>query len=181
MNDLDDEAGLKIRDAGFLDIPYIFSMITNASLNDGVFSETVLTSRGYASLLKSLFASLHVFRFLQKRKGIREDLLIMEVADESIGFLHCIDSLTMAGKPRTHLEKCGIALEHRRKGIGTKMIHWMIARASVGERLITVHCNRNARAMQHILKRNGFARSSIGRGIEFYELQAPSNQKGDVK
>ncbi|MBA5690577.1 GNAT family N-acetyltransferase [Rugamonas apoptosis] len=178
MENLDLVDGVTFRYAGFLDIPYMFSLMTDASLNDGAFTEYLLTAGRYASLFISLAASLHVFRLWQLRKDIREDLLIMEAADESIGFLHCIYSLTAERKPLTHIEKCAIAAKHRKKGYGKKMIQWVIARASAAnESLITAYCNRHARAMQQIFKRSHFTRRSAGGGLEYYVLHAKPNEK----
>lgn len=182
MENLDFVDGIKFRYAGFLDIPYIFSLITDASLNDGVFTQYLLTAGGYASLFISLAASLHVFRVWQLRKDVREDLLIMQASEESIGFLHCVYSVTAERKPVTHIEKCAIAAEHRKKGYGKKMLQWVIARAlAANDGLITAHCNRHARAMQHIFKRSHFVRRSVGTGLEYYELHVNPSEKRRVE
>jgi ribosomal protein S18 acetylase RimI-like enzyme len=129
----------------------------------------MLTSSGYASLFIQLVAALHVSQRWQRHKGVRHGLFVVEAKKESVGFLHCIHSRSQEGVALVHINGCAIAPAHRNMGYGKQMIQWLLARES-NETLITAHCNRYAKAMQHIFKRHRFVRRSIGNGVDCYVM-----------
>jgi ribosomal protein S18 acetylase RimI-like enzyme len=171
MNNLDTAFGVHFRYAGALDIPYIFSLMTDTALNDGGFADTLLTGGGYGSLLIMLMTALHVFQRFKSRNKVRHDLWVVEADDEQVGFLHCIRGQTPNSTPTVHIQACAIDPAHRNRGYGKQMVAWLMAREAGSETVITASCNRYAKAMQHIFKRHRFVRESIGRGLERYVRQ----------
>lgn len=171
MNQLDTDFDVHFRYASAFDIPYIFSLMTDAALNDGSFADALLTGSGYGSLLIALLMALRVVQRLNWRKKERHDLWVLEANDEYAGFLHCIRNLAPDSTPTVHIHACAIDPAYRNMGFGNKMVAWLMEREAGRQAMITAYCNRYARGMQHILKRHRFVRESIGRGLERYVLQ----------
>ena len=161
-------SNLVIRPASVLDIPFIFDLLTNSTLNDGSFNENNLTSTGYVSLFISLVAALDVWRQWLRHASEKPELQITEFEGEAIGFMHCVQYVTDERVPFIYLKVCVISPRFRNKGFGKKMVESLIERQARGGK-VGAHCNRYAKAMQHIFKRKHFVRRSVGFGLEFYE------------
>jgi len=172
MDTFDALPGVHFRHAGLLDVPYIFTLMTDACMNDGCFSSTMLTGAGYGSLLVMLLSALHVFQGWRRRKDVRHELIVAEVDDEAVGFLHYIRYQTAQGAPQVYIDSCAIAAAHRNHGYGNRMVEWVMDREADGSTLITARCNHYAKAMQHIFKRHRFVRKSVGQGLESYTFGA---------
>lgn len=171
MTNLDTAAGVHFRYAGALDLPFIFSLMTDTALNDGSFADTLLTGSGYGALLIALMTALHSFQRWKRRNKARHELWVLEADDECVGFLHCIRNHASHNMPDVHIHACAIAPAYRNLGYGNKMLEWLMEREADSGAAITAYCNRYAKAMQHIFKRHRFVRESAARGLERYVLQ----------
>ncbi|GAC1316884.1 MAG: hypothetical protein NVSMB28_03580 [Collimonas sp.] len=166
-----------IRDAGILDIPFIFDLIVRGSM-EGAFTDSFLSSVGYIAVLSSLFASVRFFSKLQmlwpaNRHRVKykcsKELLVFIYQDNPIGFLE-IKTVQEENEDTVKLiDKCAIKDQFRGKGHGKNMLDLFIARQSA-DTAILAYCNKYAKSMQHIFRRMHFRRTSAGKGLNLYVL-----------
>ena len=164
----------KFRKAGLLDIPFIFELIQEGSLN-GVFNESLMTSKGYIFTLFELYLDvLRPLRIMVRKEDIK--LLIFTLNDQSIGFIKIHFQFT--GEQEISL--CSITPPHRNHKHGSQMISMYLETLPTGT-VVIAYCTKYSRAMQQILKKLKFQRgknSSLNECYRFTKnsqaLHAPS-------
>lgn len=143
----------KFRKASLLDIPFIFGLIQEDSLN-GFLDESLITSKGYIFILVEMF--LHVLQPLRiMPRGGSSKLLIFTLNNEDIGFIKIKSQFTSE-----HIQViglCSIDPDHRNHKHGSQMIRMYIETLPIGTEVIA-YCSKYARAMQPVLKTLKFRR-----------------------
>lgn len=153
MIDQNENRDFVLRKAGFLDIPFVFFLIQEGSLS-GSFTEFYLTSKGYLSVLKSIFVDLLYSRYLVSQGG-NVKLLIFTVNNEDVGFIKL--SVLRANNSIQIIDLCAIKPEYRNKKYGTQMIRMVVDKAPQ-DGVIFALCTKYSRAMQRVLKNLKFHR-----------------------
>ncbi|HWX03369.1 GNAT family N-acetyltransferase [Collimonas sp.] len=169
-------ANTSIDAASFLDIPFVFDLIVRGSM-DGTFTDSLISSGGYVTILLSLFASLHFFSRLKffEWRGNKQanhtcnELLIFSDQTEAIGFLQITSCPSKDGSVVKFINKCAIKYELRRQGYGRNMMNLFLKAQPIDTKL-AAYCNPYAKGMQHIFRQMHFRRTSIGHGLNLYTL-----------
>ena len=158
---------LSLRKASVLDVPFIFKLMMEGS-ESGVFSDHFQVDAGGARLLWLVLSGVLSQKWSLTGKPSKfKWLLIVDSHQEEIGFLKVSDNDLSSGIQ--DLELLSVSPGYRDRGIGTEVLHRLVADQPDGV-LLRVHCTKYARAMQHILKRNSFKRTTkvISPGLERY-------------
>jgi len=143
----------KFRNAGLLDIPFIFDLIQDGS-QMGSFSEKHMTAKGWGRMLRMLILDVLAPQRNIKHDGYDVKLLIFTLNDEEVGFMK-IDRFT--DYCLYEIAFCAIAQEHRKQKIGSQMIRMFIEDLP-SDAAVIAYCTKYSRAMQHILKMLKFQR-----------------------
>ena len=160
----------KFRKASLLDIPFIFGLLQEGSLN-GFFDESLMTSKGYIFILMEAFLDvLRPLRIMLWREDIK--LLVFTLNNENIGFIRIKSQFS--GEPILEINLCSIAPEHRHHKHGTHMIRMYLETLPIGTQVI-VFCSKYARAMQHSLKKLRFRRAKNSFPNECYRFTKNSD------
>ncbi len=175
-----------IHNASILDIPFIFDLIVQGSL-EGSFTDSFLSSKGHIAILLSLLASVRFFSRLKilwptnrkRAKHIHDELLVFFYKDSPIGFLQIKTSQEENGCIIKLIDKCAIKNEFRGQGHGKNMINLFIAMQSADANFFA-YCNKYAKSMQHIFRQVYFRRTSIGGGLNLYTLGAFEQRQLDM-
>ena len=157
------------RKASVLDIPYIYELVLQGSIN-GAFTGRHLYPNGYGKLLVQLFGILLKPLRVDGNSAKVQALVLIEYDGEEIGFLHYTQESKTGANTHMHLEHCIVSSLHRGQGHGNRIVCWVVAQASNNKCMLSAVCSKYSRAMQHILKKNRFKRISIGKGLEVYTL-----------
>lgn len=144
------------RRAGLLDVPLIFELI-QAGAEAGAFSEAFVERTGSVKLLYRLMREvlLQSFQWSNSKSRYQWSVILTSSGDE-VGVLKQSKSAA-DGKDR-NLEILAICPHRRNQGIGTAVLERSMAEVPSGG-ILTVHCTKYARAMQHILKRQHLKRN----------------------
>ena len=141
----------KFRKAGLLDIPFIFELIQEGSLN-GFFNDYLMTSKGYIFTLVELYLDvLRPLRALLRKEDIK--LLIFTLNDQDLGFIKIQFHFT--GEQEICL--CAITPPLRNHNHGSQMIRMYLDTLPTGT-VVIAYCTKYARAMQYVLKKLKFQR-----------------------
>lgn len=153
------------RQAGLLDIPYIFGLLQDGSML-GSFSATLMTSKGYFMVLKILFSDTLPF-IRDLKKGGSVSLQIFSIGQQEVGF---VKVKKRADLENTYeIELFAIAPEFRNQKYGTAMLQACLRQMPEGVN-VQAFCTKYSRAMQHILVRNKFRRERRSYPLECYRL-----------
>jgi ribosomal protein S18 acetylase RimI-like enzyme len=158
---------LSLRKASVLDVPFIFKLMMEGS-ESGVFSMHFQVGAGGARLLWLVLSGVLNQKWsLTGKPGKFKWQVIVDSHQEEIGFLKVSDNDLSSGIQ--DLELLAVSPGYRNRGIGTAVLHRLVANQPDGL-LLRVHCTKYARAMQHILKKNSFKRTTktISPGLERY-------------
>lgn len=159
---------LSLRKASVLDVPFIFKLMMEGS-ESGVFSDHFHVGAGGARLLWLVLSGVLNQKWsLTAKPGKFKWQVIVDSRQEEIGFLKVSNNDLSNGIQ--DLELLAVSPGYRNRGIGTEVLHRLVADQPDGV-LLRVHCTKYARAMQHILKRNSFKRTTkvISPGLELYQ------------
>jgi GNAT superfamily N-acetyltransferase len=159
----------QFRKASVLDIPVIYNLILQGSLT-GSFTDSYLFPHGYAKLLIRLLKILLSSTNIDGNQSKTHFLILVQYNIETIGFLHYTQSSEAGLNVNIHLEHFAVLSAYQNQGHGTYIVHWLITQARKDKGNLTAVCTKYARAMQRILKKTSFVRSSIGSGLELYTL-----------
>lgn len=161
----------QLRKAGLLDIPFLFELIQECSL-EGAFSENLMTSSGYLMVLGRLMKDILQTPHLFKQEADRHQILIFTRDRKEVGFLHYSTSLDDQ-PPSRIIELCAISPEYRNQNIGSLMLREYIDSLDDSTQ-VQVYCNKYSRAMQHILVKLKFRREKkclrVERGHQVFYL-----------
>lgn len=142
----------QFRPAGFLEIPFIFNIIQEGCLT-GSFSENLMTSAGYFTVLRTLFTEIALGWFATQRTS---GLAIFTIGQAELGFM-LVKASQAEGQPVQVIELCGIADQHRNQHHGSKMIQMYLATLQHNT-CVVVYCTKFSTAMRHVLLRLKFKR-----------------------
>jgi len=157
----------EFRDASLLDIPFIFNLIYEGSL-EGVFSDNLHAKAGPYTILKMLLPSLKLFSQFQPKSAPRKELLMVHHQGEELGFIQLEITALDEKHKNKYIATCSIAHAFRGQGHGTNMIAAFVNDQEPGTRIIAIS-NKYAKPMRAILKTLHFQRKSIGSGLDSYE------------
>ncbi len=162
------KADFSLRSASIFDVPFIFNLMLQGA-EEGAFTEKFLGRKGPQRLLWHVFTSVLLKNWRFKPPPLIDSwLVVTRATGEGLGFLKTTTSTDC--HQDWHLDLLCIAPKYRNNGIGTAVTREFITRVPDGVS-VQVHCTKYARAMQHILKRNGFHRKHIvvqGHSLEQY-------------
>ena len=161
--------------ATFFDIPLIFDLMHDGAVA-GAFASVFVERTGSVKLFwtvcKSVMAQDFQFPASARRCAWQ---VVRGPSGAEVGFLkRCV---VLGDCQSHHLELLAIRAEHRSQGVGTAVLQDIVGKLPPGAQL-TVHCTKYARAMQHMLKRQGFKRNVRFRlpNLEEYALTKGNSQ-----
>ena len=141
----------QFRKAGVLDLPFIFNLIIDGSI-DGSFTECLLTSSGTIFLFMYLLLRLLPLPFVIRKYN---KIKIFKNEQNDLGFLDSSEEKKLNSQK---IELCAIKHVFRNNGVGTLMIQLYLE--SLPKNIeVQAYCTKYAKTMQHILKKLGFRRS----------------------
>lgn len=166
--------GYAFRKASLLDVPFIFELVMAGS-EAGVFTPRYQRLGGYVALFKIVL--LGVLR-LQGMPGLtgrdyRWWIIYHQDQDQELGCMQVFTEAPEQGPLHKHLMHFALADEHKGQGHGKRILQRFIALQPAGA-VILVICTKQAKAMQHLVKRLHFRRNTKG-GLpaEEYSLVVP--------
>ena len=162
------KADFSLRPASIFDVPFIFNLMLEGA-EEGALTEKFLGRGGPQRLFWYVFTRVLLENWLFKQPPlIGSWLVVTRATGEDLGFLNTTTSTDC--HQDWHLNLLFIAPKYRNNGIGTTVIREFITHVPDGVS-VQVSSTKYARAMQHILKRNGFHRKHIvrqGQSLEQY-------------
>lgn len=151
-----DTANISFRRASLLDVPLIFDLMSAGALT-GVFSDAFVQRTGCVKLLGMILQSMACqYLPFNKASDYYTWQIISSATGEDVGFAKVAKGVGPNGD--THLQLLAVCPQHRNHGIGTAVLERVQGEVPNGAQLV-VHCNKYARAMQHILKRHRLKRN----------------------
>lgn len=158
---------LSLRKASVLDVPFIFKLMMEGS-ESGVFSDHFQVGAGGVRLLRLVLSGVLSQKWSLTGKPSKfKWQVIVDSRQEEIGFLKLADNDLSSGIQ--DLELLSVSPGSRNRGVGTAVLNRLVADQPDGV-MLRVHCTKYARAMQHILKKNSFKRTTkmVSPGLERY-------------
>lgn len=155
---------LTYSNASLLDVPFIFDLMMDGAMS-GNFSNAFIKRQGSAQLFWFIFTGIISQKLLSKSSPVQfRWQLVLDITGKEVGFLKTV----IYSSVEHHLELLAIAQKSRNLGLGTSVVR-DIASKLPNEAHLHVHCTKFSRAMQHILKRNNFARTH--RALQGYSVE----------
>jgi hypothetical protein len=166
MNTLELGEGYALKPASVLDIPFIFDLMMNGS-ELYVFGNLYLSGTGAVRLLAAI--SLGVVIGLISRNS-SERWLILSLKGADIGFVKVTE--VVEARATTLISLFAIIPARRNLGHGSRVMRLFAGAQPAGATLL-VFCNKQARVMQHTLKKLHFVRNRHSGPLEEYSLTKP--------
>lgn len=152
-------AELQFRGANFLDIPLIFNLFLEGSV-DGAFTDRYLSGAGYFKLFTWVInAVFEPLGWLRKHTS-RTELRVIHRGSQDVGFVQLQHGTAPDGGAMLTLALLAVAKAAQNQQFGS----WAVAsiiREMPARTLLEVYCTKYSRAMQHVLHKQQFTRNKV--------------------
>ena len=150
---------LQFRKANFLDIPLIFNLFLEGSI-DGAFAERYLVGAGHLKLLMWIVKALCKSPRRPRTNTAHTQLHVLHRGAQDLGFAQIQHSMELDGGTTVTLTLLAIAKEHQNQRFGTWAVATIIREMPAGA-LLEVYCTKYSRSMQRLLHTQRFTRDKI--------------------
>ena len=150
---------LKFRKANFLDIPLIFNLFLEGSV-DGAFADRYLMATGPLKLFVWVAnAIFHLPDWLRKSTPCAQ-LHVIHNGEQEVGFAQLKHGTALDGGATLTLALLAVAKDHQNQKFGTWAIATII-REMPASTILEVYCTKYSRVMQRLLHKQQFARDKV--------------------
>ena len=174
MQTLELSEGYALRPASVLDIPFIFDLMMNG-IELHVFGSRYLFGTGSVRLLAMICGGVMAGMISHTPN---QGWMILSLAGADIGFMELAG--VMETRDTTLISLFAIIPFCRNAGHGSRVLRLLVDAQPTGATLL-VFCNKNARAMQHMLKKLHFVRNRQGGPLEKYTLLKPGEAEAAIR
>ena len=150
---------LKFRKANVLDIPLIFNLFLEGSV-DGAFADRYLIATGPLKLFLWVVNAVFHWPDCLRKNTPRAQLHVIHKGEQDVGFAQLTHGTAPDGGATLTLALLAVAKDHQNQKFGTWAVATII-REMPASTILEVYCTKYSRAMQRLLHKQQFARDKM--------------------